>query len=144
LNHWDRLVDEWIQDRTVPIFVRKSNGRGSKISHKEGRTIILTDNTPANWSFSMAYKGYSPDLNDIKDLIDKNKIPIVFAYRVEDKGKLVVTEYLRKDIDLNKKGWKVCHIDEVGLNTRKNINDIPLGFLEDRFKRLISPSNMFS
>jgi len=143
LKHWDGLVDEWIQDKSVPILVRKSNGRGSKIKHKEGRTIILTDNTPANWSFSMAYQGYSPDLNEIKDLLTNDKIPIVFAISAEDKGKVVMKGNRRKDFDINQKGWKVCHIEEVGLRTRKKINDIPLAFLEEHFRRLISPSNMF-
>jgi hypothetical protein len=143
LKHWDELIYEWIKDKNVPIFVRKFKERSQRIQHNQGRTIILTDNTPAIWSFSQACQGYKPDFNKIKDLIKNREIPIVFAISAKDKGNVVKTEYLEKKDDLNKKGWKVCHIDEVGLNTQKNINDIPLDSLEERFKRLISPSNMF-
>ncbi|HNC85082.1 MAG TPA: hypothetical protein PK999_18665, partial [Nitrospira sp.] len=43
----------------------------------------------------------------------------------------------------NKLGWKVCHIEPVGLHGRASITERPILELQGHFRRLLSPSNMF-
>jgi hypothetical protein len=39
IEHWDRLVDAWLNERSMPLYVRKSaNDRGSVIRHPSGET----------------------------------------------------------------------------------------------------------
>lgn len=45
---WDNLLQEWRDDETLPLIIRKGGGvRGSEISHLSGRKIIVADNSPA-------------------------------------------------------------------------------------------------
>ena len=49
---WDRLVEEWKDDRDMPLVVRKSTGiRGGEIRHKTGRLIIISDNSFQQWVY---------------------------------------------------------------------------------------------
>ena len=144
LKHWDKLIDNWIGDKKLPIFIRKlTEGRGCEIVHKEGRRIIPADNSPANWSFYMAYQECYFDINDIKKFIDMDEIPIAFAFKPDEIQRAVKTHTGCGDIDINKKGWKVCHIQPIGLKTRMKINEIPLSVIEEHFRNFLSPSNMF-
>lgn len=40
-------------------------------------------------------------------------------------------------------GWKICHIESVGLNTNKNIEELDIVKIQDHFKKYASPDNMF-
>ena len=39
--------------------------------------------------------------------------------------------------------WKVCHIKAVGFNSRKSIKEIPIELIEDHFRKLANPKNIF-
>ena len=43
----------------------------------------------------------------------------------------------------NSSGWKLCHIEPVGLGRRGETVELPLNEIEDHFRRLMSPRNMF-
>jgi len=45
--------------------------------------------------------------------------------------------------NVNKPGWKLCHMQDVGLSTRTPLEQIELRELTIRCRRLLSPSNHF-
>ncbi len=45
--------------------------------------------------------------------------------------------------NVNKRGWKLCHIEDVGLNTKMAIETLSLESLVKHFKLLMAPSNHF-
>ena len=57
---WDSVVDQMVQDPTVPLFIRQrgGKGRGSVIMHSSGRELLLVDNAPANFFLSAAIHGH--------------------------------------------------------------------------------------
>jgi hypothetical protein len=44
---------------------------------------------------------------------------------------------------VNNRGWKLGHIDEVGLNTQTPLSEIPIDTLKRHFCDLLKPSNHF-
>ena len=58
----------------------------------------------------------------------------------EYRGVLARTKSVRW---VNADGWKVCHIDPVGLRGRTPLARRPLGALVEVARRLVSPRNMF-
>jgi hypothetical protein len=144
LKKWDELIEEWIKDRSLPIFIRKKSlGRGREIVHREGRIIIPTDNMPANWSFSKAYHGCYFNKAEIKKMLENGEIPFAHALKKEEREFAKKIKVKPNFIDVNKKGWTVRHIQSVGLNEYKEINEIALEEIERHFKNFISPRNMF-
>ena len=45
--------------------------------------------------------------------------------------------------NVNKRGWKLCHIERVGLATRTALEEVDLGLLCEAFRRLLAPANQF-
>jgi hypothetical protein len=43
----------------------------------------------------------------------------------------------------NKAGWKVCHVERVGLATALPLAELPEFQLREHFRRLMAPGNMF-
>ncbi len=141
--HWDKLLNEWAGS-DLPIVIRKSGGiRGSMIQHSSGRRVIIADNSPAQWSFSRAFEGQLLTLADIRVLLDKDSIPFAFATKTVEKASMYFKCTLSARDNLNKKGWKLCHIEEVGLNTQTAIKNLPIERLTKHFKLLMAPSNHF-
>lgn len=77
-------------------------------------------------------------------MLENNEIPIVYILSKEDRKSAKYTKTLGKfslsDADTK---WKLCHIEPVGLNSRKSIDDIEIGELKDYFKKYANPKNMF-
>ena len=82
-------------------------------------------------------------LGDIEDLIKRDEIPFAFAISAVDKERMTYKRTLAPSENLNKLGWKQCHIDPVGLRSREPIEKIAIGTLKDQFRLLLKPSNMF-
>ena len=149
LRHWDFLIDQWIADADMPLAVRKqtsASARGGFIRHRTGREIIVTDNAPAQWAFTCAFENRNYSLAEVKMLLEEHKIPFAFASkkldRVQENYKYRGTVSSCK-VDLNKVGWKLCHIDGVGLNSRLQIEELPIEDVKRHFRLLISPRNQF-
>ncbi|MFX1298321.1 MAG: hypothetical protein ACFFD2_26135 [Promethearchaeota archaeon] len=145
LLHWDKLIEDWINDKTLPMLIRKrSQGRGKIYYHEEtGRELIPTDNTPAKWIFAQAYiEGSEFNLDNIRAMFERKTIPIAMALSKKEKQE---TNYnnIKNYIDINKLGWKLCHIQPVGLRKRISFNQLPIKTLEEHFRNFLSPSNMF-
>ena len=75
--HWDGLVDQWINDASMPLPVRRRgvSARGSVYHHRSGRPLLETDNALANYCLSSALRGDKPLLCDIKTPVS---LPVTF------------------------------------------------------------------
>lgn len=142
-QRWDKLIDTWA-DSELPLVVRKSSGlRGGTITHSRGRTIVLADNSPAQWAFMRAFQGLSYSLDEIRVQLESGKIPFAFATKRSEKSQMTYTGNLSAADNLNKRGWKLCHIDGVGLRSATRIEDFSLERLVTHFRLLLKPSNHF-
>lgn len=73
-------------------------------------------NTFALWVYRNVLDGKTYSLLELKNKLNNNEIPIVYALTKEDKKKATYTRTLGKDAlsDANTK-WKLCHIEPVGI-----------------------------
>jgi hypothetical protein len=140
---WDELLSAWSKS-DVPLVIRKSGGvRGVALLHNSGRELIVADNSPAQWAFAQAYAGRTYDLDDVRQLLAKDEIPFAFATRTAEKVQMKYRRTLAPHDNVNKCGWKLCHIEEIGLSTRIPLVELPLDTLIWHFRLLVSPSNHF-
>ena len=141
LRNWDHLIDEWIDDDTMPLIIRKeTRKKGQAFTHPCGREIIVSDNTVAIWVFSNVLRGKVFTLDEIRELLKHNELPIMFASTKENKEKAKYTKCLDKH---SLPGWKVCHIQPIGFNTKKGITDLDISVIKEHFKKYVNPNNMF-
>jgi hypothetical protein len=143
-EQWNKLLADWQDNENLPLFIRKSShARGSVVPHKKtGRKIVITDNSPAQWACSLALKGSAPNIDKISNWIEKDEIPIAFAHKKNEITKREKHCTLGKHT-VNKAGWKLCHIQAVGLNVSTPIEDIDVETLKKQFALLLMPSNYF-
>lgn len=142
LSHWSALVDEWSNDPNSPLVIRKTGpARGSVTIHETGREIIYCDNSPAQWVAEEVFNLKTPQLPDIKDYLVKDKIPFKF---IAKKGEQDLAKYkCVSNGDFNKAGWKLCHINAVGLNSSKPLKMEDINLLKKKFTLLLDPTNFF-
>lgn len=145
---WDELVREWANKPDIPLFVRNysksNNNRGSITYGFSGREFITVDNSPAQWLYVMACDDHKILLNEILVLLKTGKIPVAMILPAEEKRKAVYCGSLGKTLNTQKLGWKLAHIDQIGEGLSKiKISTSKESFLEDHFKKFMSPSNMF-
>jgi hypothetical protein len=144
LNSWDTLISEWAKDESMPLIIRKGSSRGQEFTHSSGRKVIISDNTFALWVFRNVLDGKTYSLLELKNKLNNNEIPMVYALTKEDKKKAKYTKILGKDALSNANvKWKLCHIEPVGLNNRKNIEDLDINEIVKYFMRYANPMNMF-
>lgn len=144
--HWDKVITEWANDPTLPLLIRKSQkgvARGEVIIHESGRALVLTDNSPANWSYISAISGEQPSLSDIHLELTQDLIPIAMVVDREMKAHSKYKCCRVNAASPNSLGWKVCHKKKVGLGGRGKLEIRPLELLKDHFIRFLSPSNIF-
>jgi hypothetical protein len=142
-GHWDQLLDEWIHSE-LPLVVRKGGGiRGAVVVHETGRKIILADNSPAQWAFSRAFHGGRYSLKQIRGLLERDKIPFAMVIPAASRGRVAHFCTLGIDDNLNKRGWKLCHVKEVGFRSRTPLEVLPLADISEHFRKLLAPSNHF-
>jgi hypothetical protein len=149
LASWDKLITAWIDDKQLPLLIRKdgnSHMRGTESCHQSGRSLVRADNSPAWWSYALAYSGECPSIPDIHRFLDRDEIPIAFTLKAEEKAhskyKCTSNKILNPN-NPNKLRWKVCHRHKIGINLRGSIEKMPIANLETHFRRFISPSNLF-
>ena len=130
LRRWDEVLDDWIATPSLPLVTRDSRRRGEQADCSDGRIVLFCDNSPANWSLRLALAGQAPDIRAWNDV--REHPPLTFLSR-EPAGRR----------DLNRSGWKICHIEAVSDRKRVAIEDSPVNRLEGAFRRLLSPGNMF-
>lgn len=141
LKDWNNLIKEWIADKDMPLIIRKETSkRGQAFMHPCGREIIVSDNTAAIWVYSNVLKGKVFTLSQVKELLKRNELPMVFMQTEEIREKAKYTKQLGS---YALSGWKLCHIQSVGLNTNKSIEELNISDIEDHFRKYANPNNMF-
>ena len=143
-RHWDALLDEWVAAPDLPLFVRKyKDNRGHELRHSSGRIVVPTDNSPAHWSVVSAHLGLLMTLDDVRALLAADQIPVAMAFsRVEKEAARY--RCTRSSIpNPNALGWKVAHIDDVGLGYTGNVIEVSISALAAHHKRFLAPSNIF-
>jgi len=144
LRHWDALLDAWVAADDLPLYVRKaSENRGHALKHVSGRIIVPTDNSPAHWSCVVAHQGGKPSLDEIRELIAVDCIPVAMVFKKTEKEGAIYRCSRSPVPNPNTLGWKVAHIDDVGLGYGGPIVEITLPSLAAHHKRFLSPSNIF-
>lgn len=145
LDLWEHLISDWIADTSMPLIVRKSNNRGQVFEHPSGRKIIISDNTFASWVYKNALEGRIYILTEIKEMLKNKDIPMAFALSKEEKEKADYTKTLGKfSLSDGDSKWKLCHIEPVGLNSKKRIEDLAIEMIIEHFKKYANPKNMFA
>jgi hypothetical protein len=143
MAHWDSLIRAWA-DSDLPLVVRKSGGvRGGVSNHSSGRKIVLADNSPAQWAFGKAFGGLRCSLSDIRTFLDRDEVPFAMVRTKTATSQAAFKCTLASLDNLNQRGWKLCHIDSVGLKSRICPEQLPLETLVRHFCKLLSPSNHF-
>lgn len=144
MAQWLALLEAWVKDDGVPLFVRKhSANRGSVILHSSGRALVPCDNSPAQWAFVMAAAGECPTLHDIKSMFAEDAIPVAIIQKAAERASAKQRCTLSRQFSVNHHGWKLAHIQQIGLNERTAISELPMERLVSHFRALMSPSNMF-
>lgn len=141
---WDVLLDEWIAAPDIPLFVRKAkDNRGSLLTHTNGRAIIPTDNSPAHWSIGLAHAGICPTLDEVREMFARDAIPVAMVISRAEKecARFRCTRGSTKNP--NQLGWKVAHIDDVGLGYIGQPTEADFALLTAHHKRFLAPSNIF-
>ena len=139
---WSRLLDEWVEDSSMPLLVRRSGaGRGQALLHSSGRVLVPADNSPAHWSLALALSAQVPTLADIRAWFAQDVIPVAMILSRNEKA-LARYRCTRAGISLNGLWWKVAHIEDVGLG-RGGLEHVPATTLHVHFRRFLSPDNMF-
>jgi len=140
---WNAMIDQWAGDAGMPLLIRKAKDRrGQELIHSTGRRIVVTDNSPAHWAARLALAGIVPSLDQVRQLLAYDKIPMQFAIKAADKPYVKYRCTLGK-YSVGNAGWKICHIEPVGLNTQKPIEEIAITALETAFRDLVNPGNHF-
>lgn len=101
------------------------------------------DNSPAHWAYILALTGKQPDLDEIRSELAKDHIPVAMIMKKEEKVQAQLKCTRGAGFSLNELGWKLAHIEGVGLNDRAPITEQSIEVLKRHFQRLMSPSNMF-
>ena len=141
LLNWDRVLQEWIQDDTMPLIVRKeTNRKGQSFIHSCGREVIISDNTFAIWVYGRVMKGEVYTLPELKEMLYRNEIPMVFMKTNDVKEKAKYTKPLGP---YSLPEWKLCHIEPIGFNTNKSIEDLDVDSIKEHFMKYANPNNMF-
>lgn len=144
VKHWDELVQAWAADPALPLFIRKSSdNRGSLLRHVTGRQIAPVDNSPAVWAFACALRGEKPMLDEVAAAIQSNRVPVAMVLKAVERAQASLTCTLRAEHNLNTAGWKLAHIEPVGLRMTRAVEDIELARVQSHHRLLMSPSNMF-
>lgn len=144
ITSWDCLLREWTEADDLPLFIRKfRQNRGHVLRHVSGRVLVPTDNSPAHWSIALAFAEQCPTLDDVRGAIRADSIPVAMAFTRVEKEAAQYRCTRQAIAGPNELGWKVAHIEDVGLGYAGDILEVPLGTLSAHFTRFLAPSNIF-
>lgn len=143
-DRWSAFLNSWIADESLPLFIRKAAfGRGKVIVHESGRKLIPADNSPAQWAFSLALLGQCPSMDELQQLVKADRIPVAMILKAIEREHATYRYPLSKAENLNRVGWKLAHIDSIGLKQRGELETFEISKLETHFVRFMNPENMF-
>ncbi len=140
---WDATLDGWVRADDLPLFVRKHRGdRGHTLRHTSGRVLVPVDNSPAQWTYALACRCVTYTLDEIRRLLAADAVAVAMILTREERAGAHYRRALGKGGTADA-GWKLGHIDGVGLRTADAIQTLPIATLEAHHRRLLSPRNLF-
>ncbi len=142
LDYWQSIIIEWSENTGMPLIIRKDANKlkGMSFTHPTGREIIVSDNTFAIWVYNRVLNGITFSLGQLKDMLRANEIPMVFM----QSGKMMEDAKYTKPLGaFSLPEWKLCHIEPVGFNSNKSIEELSIIDIKEHFKKYASPANMF-
>ena len=142
---WKKLLHEWELQEDIPLLVRKdvaSKRRGSVVVHESGRELVRCDNSPAQWGCWLAVAGRTPSVAQVRESFERDEIPVAMAFAREEREQAQYRCQLGK-YSVNERGWKLCHVEPVGMNVRTPLERIPIAQVQAAFRNLLDPANYF-
>ncbi len=142
LRQWEKVIIEWSEKAEMPLIIRKDSNKlkGMSFTHPSGREIVVSDNTFAVWIYNRVMNKVTYNLEQLKKMLIDNDIPMVFTQK---KGMLEKAKYTKPLGAFSLPEWKLCHIESVGFNSKKTIEELGIDDIKEHFKKYASPSNMF-
>jgi hypothetical protein len=124
ITTWEKILQLWIEDKRLPLFVRKpANIRGSFITHSSNRKIIITDNTPAHWVYKkVVLNNEVLSLHDVIKALNSSTFPLAMMRKKIERESLLQTQIASKEFRLGHDNWKIAHIDPIALPRKKIIS----------------------
>ena len=142
-SRWQHLLHEWELEEDIPLLVRKaSKERGSVVIHESGRKLVRCDNSPAQWGCWLAVAGRTPSIAQVREWFERDEIPVAMAFEREERKKAQYRCPLGK-YSVNERGWKLCHVEPVGMRVRVPLQRIPIEQVHAAFRNLLDPANYF-
>lgn len=141
---WSAVLRDWLASSDLPLLVRQipqGASRGEALKHLSGRTVVPADNTPANWVLSQALNGQCTTLDELSRRFERGAMPVAMMFK-KGEAERAWQRGTRDGVMLNGLGWKVCHIEPVGLG-RGDLLQRPVAELHAHVLRFLSPLNMF-
>ena len=87
--------------------------------------------------------GDCPSLSEVRILLADDAIPVAMIQKAKEKPAARYHCTRPKNFNVNEFGWKLAHIEGVGLKNRKPPSAFPIERLVSHFRLLMSPANMF-
>lgn len=143
LSAWTRLITDWVENSNLPLLVRKAqNNRGKCIIGAEGRTLIPTDNSPAQWAFAFAHTGQCPRLDQIVSMLEHGELPVAMILKTNERERATYKGVRGSCLGTSANGWKLAHVEGVALGGRGDIETYSFPVIAAHFTRFMSPKNM--
>lgn len=116
---WHRSLEHWVRDRELPLLIRRpSLGRGRQILHPEGRTLLITDDAPAEYFFAKAAAGEEPSPDEWRRLLLNGSLPVgrnlTRAERACADHRCTLASI--GSPDFASLGYSICHVTHVGID----------------------------
>lgn len=155
LDYWSGLIEEWVEDPTMPLLIRKNGELGIQFAHESNRIYAHTDNSTAQWSFCGAFHGHRPTLDDVRNQLSSGQLPTFQVRKAEIRKKIESGQAISLGGLLNNciygdtnrfhdgSANKLCHIVGIGLNSRTHLGRIDLPTLKRHMRNFLDPANLF-
>lgn len=141
INHWYNIINEWTNDETLPLVVRKeTKRRGEATIHPSGREIIFSDNSFATWVICNVIRNKLYSLEEIKTMLLSDEIPFMFISTKSTKENAKYKKALGNNETI---GWTLCHKEAIGFNKKDKIEEINIETIKQHFFKYANPRNMF-
>jgi hypothetical protein len=92
---------------------------------------------------AMALCGECPSLDEIRALFSADRVPVAIVIKASEKVRAKYRCTRQSTPGPNQMGWKVAHIDDVGLGYIEALTAVHIRELQEHFVRFLSPANMF-
>jgi hypothetical protein len=135
-------IEQWLADPAMPLF-RRTGQKELKGTwfECEGRTIIYTDNAPAQWLYRYAYEHPDGTYEDLQAANASLQIPAaaVVTRAARQHPNFLGMPALSEKTGVNRLGYELAHIVEIKLG---KLATPTLEAYKAHFKKFMSVTNM--